>query len=150
MHTQSVSRDVHARLVEQLVDLEENQVKIVNELFPLPCREKEEFDQLLKNYTDRLDQLVRQKTFSDEHNDLLPFVTLDSIVQVQSLNNGVNFTWNIVLPLNCKLGRGSVSCLSPVGRSLLMKNIGDTVTVNAPNGIARYKILSINLRLKSA
>ncbi len=139
----ALSPGVHSRLVKQLAELEEGKNKLVDEFYPLPSRDREEFCRLLDEYLQKVESLVTstapQKTC---HDNSVPFVTLDCAVEVKNLDNGQTFNWQVVMPLQSKLGKGCVSCLSPVGKSLLLSQAGETITVNAPRGIARYQVLS--------
>lgn len=139
----ALSPGVHGRLVQQLAELEEGKNKLVDEFYPLPSREREEFGHLLDEYLQKVGSLVTsrapQKTCRDNS---VPFVTLDCAVEVKNLDNGQTFNWQLVMPLQDKLGKGCVSCLSPVGKSLLLSQMGDTITVSAPRGTAHYQVLS--------
>jgi transcription elongation factor GreA len=98
---------------------------------------------LLDEYLQRIESLVTsaapQETCSDNS---VPFVTIDCAVEVKNLDNGQTFNWQVVIPTESKVGKGCVSCFSPVGKSLLLRKAGETITVSAPRGIARYQVLS--------
>ncbi|MGB4302315.1 MAG: GreA/GreB family elongation factor, partial [Syntrophomonadaceae bacterium] len=72
--------------------------------------------------------------------------TIDCAVEVKNLDNGQTFNWQVVMPVQSKVGKGCVSCLSPVGKSLLLSRAGDTITVKAPRGTARYQVLSATMK----
>ena len=52
-------------------------------------------------------------------------------------------TFHIVGPAEADPRRGRISDESPLGRALLGKRAGDSVTVKAPDGEFKYKILSV-------
>jgi transcription elongation factor GreA len=139
----ALSPGVHSRLVKQLAELEERKAHLVDDFYPLPTREREEFARLLDEYLQRIEALVTsaapQETCSDNS---VPFVTIDCAVEVKNLDNGQTFNWQVVIPTESKVGKGCVSCFSPVGKSLLLRKAGETITVSAPRGIARYQVLS--------
>lgn len=73
---------------------------------------------------------------------------MGSEVEVLDTENGSKFTFTVVAPFQSQRESHNifdVSCLSPVGRALLLKKVGETVEVDAPGGIFHYKINSINL-----
>lgn len=143
MNALSISQEVHAKLVSQSAELEESKVQLIDEFFPLPCRERDDFAQFLDEYLGRINELLQNSAAPGACCDgTLPFVTLDCAVEVKNLDNGQTFSWHIVLPSQNRVGKGCVSCLSPVGKSLLLNQAGDTITVSAPRGTARYQILS--------
>lgn len=72
------------------------------------------------------------------------FVTMNSIVQVESLDTKKQMKVKIVYPKDADFSKGHVSVLSPLGSALLGYKLGDTVQFNAPRGIVSIKILAID------
>lgn len=139
----SLSSGVHSRLVQQLAELEERKTRLIDDFYPLPCREREEFARLLDEYLQRIEALVTTASPQDTSNDnSVPFVTIGCAVEVKNLDNGQIYNWHVVIPAESRVAKGCVSCLSPVGKSLLLRRAGETVTVNAPRGTAHYQVLS--------
>lgn len=139
----SLSPGVHSRLVQQLAELEERKATLVDDFYPMPCREREEFARLLDEYLQRIEALVNTASLQEMGSDnSLPFVTIGCAVEVKNLDNGQIYNWQVVIPAESKVAKGCVSCLSPVGKSLLLSRTGDTITVNAPRGTAHYQVLS--------
>ncbi|MGI5887434.1 MAG: transcription elongation factor GreAB, partial [Syntrophomonadaceae bacterium] len=83
----ALSPGVHSRLVKQLAELEERKAHLVDDFYPLPTREREEFARLLDEYLQRIESLVTsaapQETCSDNS---VPFVTIDCAVEVKNLD----------------------------------------------------------------
>ena len=77
-------------------------------------------------------------TASTQHNN----VTIGSTVTVQV--NGADKTYTIVGSNEANPLEGRISNESMVGKALLGKKIGDTVTITAPAGDMEYKITAIN------
>lgn len=77
-------------------------------------------------------------TASTQHNN----VTIGSTVTVQV--NGADKTYTIVGSNEANPLEGRISNESIVGKALLGKKIGDTVTITAPAGDMEYKITAIN------
>lgn len=69
-------------------------------------------------------------------------VHLGSRVRVQSSEKEQKFT--IVGEVEADPKSGRISHLSPLGRALLGKKIGDEVAVKAPGGELRHKILEVD------
>lgn len=142
------SKVMFENLVKHLVDLEAEKSKLVDELFPEPSPERHKFIELIEAYITQVDHLVRNALVTEAADNCLPFVTIGSEVEVQDLGNQEIYRLQLVHPF-----RGSgpsrvaevsdVSYLSPVGRSLLLKKVGDKVEVEAPGGTFTYKIKSI-------
>lgn len=57
--------------------------------------------------------------------------------------DGSNRKYTIVGPSEADPGQGLISNESPIGQAFLGRKIGETVTVDAPAGTIKYKIISI-------
>lgn len=142
----SLSKSAFENLVQHLVSIEEGKDNIVNMYFSHPSKEREYFKNILVEYINKLDQLVKQVKIAETSVNSLPFVIIGSEVEVQDLDNQETFVFRLVGPTQGSTCEGDVSYLSPVGKSLLLKNKGDEVTVRAPGGLFHYKITSIRMQ----
>ena len=70
-------------------------------------------------------------------------VTLGSVVKVLDIDENVEETYEIVGSQEANPGQGRISDDSPVGQALHGNRQGDTVSVNAPGGDIRLKIVSV-------
>jgi transcription elongation factor GreA len=59
-------------------------------------------------------------------------------------DEGIEEKWMLVSSAEAKASQGKISDDSAVGRALLGKKAGDQVTVQAPKGAIKFKILSID------
>ncbi len=73
----------------------------------------------------------------------LDTVRLNSIVTIQE-PGGEPETFRIVGPAEADPRQHRISDASPLGKALLGKRVGETVTVNAPDGTFEYLILAID------
>jgi len=62
-------------------------------------------------------------------------------VVIQETQTKENYTYTIVWSQEASILEGKISNESPIGKSIVWKNIGDTVSVVAPGGTREYKIL---------
>ena len=87
-----------------------------------------------------LEALIKNATLIDEHhtND---HVQIGSTVKVSGPDGSQSFT--IVGSTEAKPAEGRISNESPVGRALLGRKKGESVTVTVPAGDLDYKIVSI-------
>jgi transcription elongation factor GreA len=88
-----------------------------------------------------VEALIKNATLIDEHhsND---HVQIGSTVKVDGPDGAQSFT--IVGSTEAKPTEGRISNESPVGRALLGKKKGESVTVQVPAGDIAYKIISIS------
>ena len=73
-------------------------------------------------------------------------VTLGSIVKVLDIEDGFEETYEIVGSQEANPRAGKISDDSPVGRGLKGYKEGDVVSVEAPAGTLKFKILSVENR----
>ena len=73
-------------------------------------------------------------------------VTLGSIVRVRDLEDGYEDTFEIVGSQEANPREGRISDDSPVGRGLHGHRAGEIVTIQAPAGELKFKILSLENR----
>ena len=64
-------------------------------------------------------------------------------VEVENLDTGHCFIYQLVGPYEADALSGQISIDSPMGRSLLGRRVGEEITVYAPGGVRSYRILAI-------
>ncbi|HOV79528.1 MAG TPA: GreA/GreB family elongation factor [Bacillota bacterium] len=139
----ALSQPVFEYLVKHLVEIEEGRNKLLDEFSQRPSKERKELENLLENYVKRIDELIRKVKKSPKAGNELPFVTMGCEVEIQNLSDREVHKYRIVTPFRGSVKEGDISYLSPVGKSLLLKKVGDEVEVKAPAGVFHYKIKSI-------
>lgn len=55
-------------------------------------------------------------------------------------SNGDTLTFQLVMPEEADATKGFISTTSPIGRALLNKEAGDSVTVTTPGGVREFEI----------
>ncbi len=140
-----LSKTTFENLVKHLVDIEEGKNKLLEQYFSGLSKERHEFEKLFEDYIKHIGQLIENASVSQTEDSKVPFVTIGSEVEIQDLSCQEVFKYRIVHPLNDQIKGGDVSYLSPIGRSLLLKKLGDEVEVKAPGGVYNYRIKSIKL-----
>jgi transcription elongation factor GreA len=88
-----------------------------------------------------LEVLIKNATIIDENHGV-DHVQIGSTVDVDGSDGQERYT--IVGSTEAKPGEGRISNESPVGRALLGRRKGETVTVRVPAGDFRYKIVRIS------
>lgn len=132
-------------LVKHLVDIEEKKNKVIEEYFPEPSKKRDELRKLFDDYIKQVEDLIVSANKSDTTGNALPFVTIGSEVEVQSMDDQEIYKYRLVGPFQSDVESDDVSYLSPVGRALLLKKVDEKVNVNAPGGVFCYKIKSVKL-----
>jgi transcription elongation factor GreA len=70
-------------------------------------------------------------------------VKFGATVTLENLDNGKKVTYKIVSDFEADIDEGLISSISPVGRALINKEIGDEVEIKTPGGTISYEILEV-------
>lgn len=70
-------------------------------------------------------------------------VAFGAKVKVLDVDADEEYMFNLVGPEEADVKQGKISISSPVGRALIGKDVGDTVTIKAPARTIEYEILEI-------
>jgi len=70
-------------------------------------------------------------------------VVFGATVTILNLNSDEEVTYQIVGELEADINAGLISIASPIARSLISKQVGDIVDVNAPSGVIEYEIVQV-------
>lgn len=92
----------------------------------------------------QLEQMLRSARVIDNHDAPSDLVTVGSTVQLKDLATGETLAYMIVGSAEADPDHDKISNVSPVGKALLGRRTGDTVTVVVPAGKLRYSVLQIN------
>ncbi len=92
----------------------------------------------------KLRNLVANARVLDESKIDTSKVLIYSIVTIKNVTNNMKMTYTIVPESEADLKSGKISVSSPIGNSLLGKEAGDIVVVDAPAGQIRFEIIEIS------
>jgi len=67
-----------------------------------------------------------------------------STVNIRNVSNNMEMTYTLVAESEADIKTGKISVSSPIGKGLLGTSVGDIAEVIVPNGVLKFKILSIN------
>jgi transcription elongation factor GreA len=70
-------------------------------------------------------------------------IGLGSTVKVFDVNREVEITYNLVTSEEADVPNGKISTTSPIGRSLMGKNVGDLAQVQTPGGAKEFEIIHL-------
>ncbi len=141
----TLSQTVFEHLVKHLVRIEEERDGLLDQLYPHISRERADFEQQLNQYVQQINRVIKNATKSDSADNNLPFVIVESDVVVLDVTRQRPLKFHVMGPCPGNKASGCISCLSPVGRSLLLRKVDDEVSVQAPAGTFMYRIQSITL-----
>ena len=90
-----------------------------------------------------LEATIRNAKIIDEKDIDTKTVQIGNVVKVHDIEFDEDIDYTIVGSTEVNLAENKISNESPLGKALLGAKKGDTVEVNAPAGIIKYKILAI-------
>lgn len=70
-------------------------------------------------------------------------VVFGTVVTVVDLDTDEEISYQLLGPEESDVKNGSISVLSPLGRAMIGKNVGDEVVVKTPGGVRQLEILEI-------
>jgi transcription elongation factor GreA len=91
----------------------------------------------------RLEKMLRNAEVIDEEDVDAESVSLGSNVTILDVEMNEEIEYFIVGSTEADPLNGRISNESPLGLALLSRKIGDTISVEAPDGIIEYKIVDI-------
>lgn len=135
----------HENLIQHLVNIEDAKTQLIDNYFPGVSVQRTEAIEMLDNYIAQLDSLLQQVQVAENADPQFPMVVVGSRVTVRDMDTQETFTLRITPPFQDKFDSDDVSILSPVGKALLTKKVGDIVHIKTPGGAICYLVESINL-----
>lgn len=72
-----------------------------------------------------------------------------TVVTLVDMDTDEEVTYQLLGPEESDVKKGSISVLSPLGRSILAKEPGDEVTLKAPGGIREFELVEIAASLEA-
>jgi transcription elongation factor GreA len=140
-----LSKPIFENLVLHLVNIENEKEELVMGLFPKPSMERIKFRRFWDDYITGIDFLIKYRVGVGEKSDSsFPVIIVNCRTEVLDLKTKEPVSYRIVSPYD-NMKTGDVSFLSPIGRSLLLKEVGDEIAISTPEGKHKYKIQSIKL-----
>lgn len=73
-------------------------------------------------------------------------VSVGTTVTIMDISHNQEFTYSLVSSEEADPEKGLISAISPVGRALTNKKVGDEVSVKVPMGLRKLRVLSIRVR----
>lgn len=127
-------------IVKHLLEVEESIEDLVTSLSS-SIEERTELSELMKTYIQGVEDILRNK--EQINYAQFPTVIIGCRVRMEEVGSGESVEYRIVSPFSKEYDAGDVSCISPVGKKLLLKKVGDEVLVSVPVGDLHYKVMSI-------
>ena len=113
-----------------ITELDAARIRELGARLPGDGRNLEALDALLELVTSEADIVPRDGIAAD-------VVTVNSTVSFRERQGGMTHRVTVVYPQDVSLQERRISLLSPVGRALLGRRVGDFATIDMPDGTSR-------------
>ena len=70
-------------------------------------------------------------------------VVFGTVVSLVDLDTDDEIRYQLLGPLEADVSKGSISVLSPIGRAMIGKSVGDEITVKTPGGVRQLEVIEI-------
>jgi len=93
-----------------------------------------------------VEERISSSKVVDNDETACPFIFIGSVVELESLDGTGIEKYHIVSPYESQSDSSIdfVSCLSPMGKALLLREVNDKVTIENPSGEFSYTVKSIS------
>ncbi len=155
MNTINVTREGERKLREELKYLkEERRPKIIEALKEARRKgdltENAEFDsardeqRLVESRITQVEVMIRNIRIIDDSKMSDDKVYIGARVELEDLDSGEGLYYTLVNEIEADFKERKISTVSPIGKGLLGKGVGDTVEITIPRGTLRYRITGIS------
>lgn len=141
-----LSERMYKVLTDHIAQIENVKEPIIKGFFAKNAEAGMESETFFREYTAELGKKLKSMKTNKDGMDTCPFTIIGSIVQVKDLEDSETMDCRIVLPFTGKSASDifTASCMSPMGRALLLQPAGSKITVRTPAGQTGYEIVSIS------
>jgi len=138
-----LSNKVFDKLLMQLVTIEEGKENMSGYLGD--DKNLSQLASMMTLYESKLIELVESAVKREEDDASVPFVVIGGEPTVYDLDSGETITYRITTPETFETEGNDVTLLSPIGKALFLREVGDKVDISVPAGTIHYEIKSIEL-----
>lgn len=100
---------------------------------------------LLELKISKLEEIVGNARLIDSSSIDTSKVSVMTKVKIKNAKNGSKLEYALVSEEEADLKLNKISVKSPIGKGLLGKKVGDTVTIQVPAGSLEFEVLAISL-----
>lgn len=97
----------------------------------------------LEGRIQELEDILSNYQIIDESTDPHDAVRVGDWVTVKEDGYDVEERYHLVGPAEADPANGNISVESPLGKALLGTSVGETITINAPNGFLKFRVISM-------
>lgn len=152
MSKTALSERMFKILTDHIAEIESVKDSIIKGFYADNAAMGMESEIFFREYTATIENHLKSVRVKKDGADVCPLSIIGSTIAVKDLEDMETFSYRIVLPFtdNIAPNMSQASCLSPMGRALLLKSVGSKITIKTPGGLMNYEIVDITVSDKSA
>jgi transcription elongation factor GreA len=101
---------------------------------------------LLETRISQIEESIRRAKIIDPKSISNEYIALYTTVLLKDLTRNLEVKYTLVSQEESNFQEAKISVISPVGKALLGRKIGETVEIQVPAGIMKYEVLDIQLQ----
>lgn len=147
MHNTVLSERMFKILSAHVTYIEREKESIIKSFYADSAEAGMDIEAFFKEYAAAIDSYLKSVKVRNDGVDNCPLTIIGSTVEVRDTSDMDIYSYHIVLPYAKKANRdmSHASCLSPMGRALLLKTVGSKVSIQTPTDLLNYEVMSIVL-----
>jgi len=147
MHHTVLSEQMFELLSAHVAEIEMEKESIIKSFYADNAGSGMDIESFFREYTSTIENYLKSVKSRKDGMNSCPMAIIGSTVEVRDTTDMDIYSYHIVLPYAKKTGKdiNHASCLSPLGRALLLKTAGSRVSIKTPTDLLSYEILSITL-----
>lgn len=142
-----LAAQMHKIITAHLSDIEKEKDAIIKSFYADSAKAGMGIETFFREYQGALAEYLESIKVKPGGSGICPPAIIGGTVEARDLEDNEIYSFHIVLPYPNKTVRDIdiASCLSPLGRAILLKTAGSKVAVQTPAGVLNYEIVNITL-----
>lgn len=134
-------------LTDHIAEIEREKENIIKDFYADNAATGMDSEIFFREYTAKIEKFLENVQVKKDVPDNCPISIIGSTVEVKDTEDNEVINYQIVLPFTNKadMNMDQASCFSPMGRALLLQQVGSKVSIMTPGGQIEYKIINITL-----
>lgn len=151
MHKTTLSNKMFDMLSAHIAEIDREKDGIIKKFYSDNAGTGMDIETFFREYISTIENYLKSANIQKDIADKCPLAIIGSTVEVRDTNDSEIMSFEIILPYSNKPvnNMNQASCLSPMGKALLLKTAGSSIAVKTPAGLLNYEILSISLPMDS-
>lgn len=142
-----ISKIMYEFLTDHMTVVEKEKSSVIEAYYKDKVEEGIDVGDFFKEYTAAINTYLNTTKIDGDGDDGCPLVIIGSTVEVEDIDEEEIYQYRILFPYskNTDAGVDCASCLSPLGKALLLKTVNEQVSIQIPTGTLRYIIKKITM-----